>query len=131
MNQALEIDGVGFDDFDEDFVEDSALLAVKHSIDLAEDYWTTQDGERLKVSEMETTHVFNAMKMLFNSLAKRYGGEQVEPGKKWAFSMSDETKAKWIVRFDNELYKRTDLLPHYRKALEAMRSQILPKRLEG
>lgn len=45
---------------------------------LADEFrWTTMEGETLSVHEMETRHIFNSMKMIFNHIAHVYGGKPV------------------------------------------------------
>jgi len=39
--------------------------------------WTTAEGETMLLCDMETTHLFNSMKMCFNHLAVMWGGKPV------------------------------------------------------
>lgn len=39
--------------------------------------WRTMEGEVLTLAEMETKHIFNSMKMVFNHLAEEFGADPV------------------------------------------------------
>lgn len=39
--------------------------------------WRTREGVIMRLADMETSHVFNSMKMIFNHLAAAHGAEPV------------------------------------------------------
>jgi hypothetical protein len=46
--------------------------------EIATDFrWTTREGKQLRIEEMETSHIFNCVKMLFNHVAEAWGGHPV------------------------------------------------------
>lgn len=70
--------------------------------------WTTQDGDRIPVSKMRTTHLFYALRMIWNHTVpvamKLPGGEYRGPE-----SWSVENRRKAVVAFLAELNRRNDL----------------------
>jgi len=77
--------------------------------------WRTQDGQRLTLSEMETSHVFNCFKMAFNHVAVHYGGTPIRFTKEWPsyhkIAKEDPKQLAWLVWiFHTVLEKRTDMV---------------------
>lgn len=93
--------------------------------------WVTATGKRIPITQMGTTHLFNAMKMVFNHLAETYGGEPVWFQHKYTDVAREAVRAGnklacAVVMMLRELDTRDDLPPHYVLPLELMRAQ-LPK----
>lgn len=100
--------------------------------------WTTQDGQILRIREMETRHLFNAMKMCFNHLAEAHGGEPVWFTKVWSgCRVIAKGRPYWLARYVvamlRELDRRTDLPSPYQYPLQKIREQVFggPRRLEA
>lgn len=140
LNQAAEmgmdLDFEPWDDDDPKWEEDaepfdlSTTLAVRGRM-----LWVTQEGERMFISDMATTHLFNAMKMCFNHLAEAHGGVPVWFQQHWggaaAIARFNPTRlAAYVVGMLTELDRRNDLPAKYVRPLEEIRAQIMPKRLE-
>lgn len=97
--------------------------------------WITAEGERLPLTKMGTSHLFNAMKMCFNHLAERHGGQPIQFTKHWHGARQlavykPEVLATWVVAMLTELDRRRDIPFSLIKPLEEIRGQLMPKRLE-
>jgi hypothetical protein len=93
--------------------------------------WRTMEGELLALDQMETSHVFNSMKMIFNHLAKVWGGRPVWFTKEYSdYHERSETDparlAGLVVFFCNEITRRGDLPEKYREPFRAIVDQIVP-----
>lgn len=108
---------------------------MKHAGEIAESagfLWRTMEGETLALSEMETSHVFNAMKMVFNHLARVWGGRPVwftkQYGDYYANAQQDPARlAGLVVMFCNEIVRRGDLPEKYRDPFRTIIDQIVPR----
>lgn len=97
---------------------DIALIQLKNIF-----RWKTAKGELLTLAEMDTKHIFNAMKMIYNHLAEAYELPTV-----WFMNQySDYTVyaeeipqelALQICLFLNEIEDRGDLPEKYQKPYE-------------
>jgi hypothetical protein len=100
--------------------------------------WTTNEGERIPVYKMETSHLFNAMKMMFNHLAAEHGGQPVWFQKRYEGAQAmaraiPGTVAWWVVVMLAELGRRDDIPARYLSPLQEIREQVFggPDRLKG
>lgn len=98
--------------------------------------WTTAEGEKIPITDMDTKHLFNAMKMTFNHLASMQGGTPVWFNHEYcdfttAAITGPQRLARIVVAMLAELDRRNDLPLHYAAPLIAIRNQIQQKRLEG
>lgn len=72
-------------------------------------YWTTHKGQRLPLSKMATTHIFNTLRALYNAYAPP---ELQVPGKKWVFKkLTHEYLVVFIPAAFKELLSRSDFTP--------------------
>ena len=83
-------------------------------------YWKTAGGERIHVSEMETSHVYNTMKMLYNHLAYGTGLETFSFNKRYwdRNKISSKRKRKHLRKaaaFSVIIERRGDLPYEYEK----------------
>lgn len=94
--------------------------------------WRTMEGEVLTLDEMKTAHIFNSMKMIFNHLAKEWGGKPVWFTKQYGdyevrAAADPATLAGVVVRFLQEIEKRGDLPARYVEPYRAIVDQLRPK----
>lgn len=96
--------------------------------------WNTMQGEVLYLHEMETSHIFNSMKMIFNHVAEVYGGETVWFIKKY-YNYIEKAKeeperlVKLVALFCWEIERRGDLPDKYRTPYENIVRQLLGNKL--
>mgnify|MGYP003963164499 CR=1 FL=1 len=93
-------------------------MTLREKIDeYKEDFsWRTQDGDILLLEEMDTKHVFNSMKMIYNHLASRYNKETVWFTKfytDYAYDFDSFDMALTICIFYEEIEKRGNLPMKY------------------
>lgn len=77
--------------------------------------WHTQTGDKLKLSEMDTRHIFNSMKMLYNHFTLHYS--ELEPInftiKHRGFANKalsiPQTMLETLILFIAEIERRSDL----------------------
>lgn len=91
--------------------------------------WTTAQGKKIPINQMETTHLFNAMKMCFNHLAHVWGGIPI-----WFNHMYEDYLyeaefapnglATIVMAMLDELGRRTDIPEAYEKPLARIRQQV-------
>lgn len=91
--------------------------------------WTTAEGQAIRLGDMNTGHLFNSMKMLFNHLASVHGGQPV-----WFTHVYSDTTvgaltapkhfAKYVLAMLRIIEKRTDLPAHYAAPLAIIRAQV-------
>lgn len=98
--------------------------------------WITTEGQRLVIGEMDTKHLFNSMKMLFNHLAESWGGRPVWFQKRYPDTFRIARKqpkllAEFVCRAVVAIDARGDLPERYRQPyaeivgqLDAIRSTI-------
>lgn len=91
--------------------------------------WETQDGMNLKINEMHTSHIFNAMKMLFNHLAKVWNGKPILFTKEHRgcyVSAAEDPKqlAFYILYFIHHIEKRGDLKSYLKDAYIKILEQV-------
>ena len=96
--------------------------------------WVTAQGERIPITKMETTHLFNAMKMVFNHLAEAHGGMPVWFVRQYgdvarAAEIAPHVMAEMCAKMLAELDRRNDLPENYCLPLEQIRGQITNRRL--
>ena len=95
--------------------------------------WRIQDGRTLTIDEMETGHIFNSMKMIFNHLAEGHGGEPIWFQKKyinykdWAMTETREL-AFTVCLFCWVIEERDDLPAKYHEPYMRIVNQINPKK---
>lgn len=92
--------------------------------------WTTAEGERMPITAMATSHLFNAMKMVFNHIADVWGGEPVWFNHQYsdyttAALTGPHRLAQVVFTMLEELDRRKDLDPKYLEPLAAIRRQVL------
>jgi len=80
--------------------------------------WKTMEGQVLTMSEMETGHIFNSMKMIYNHIAEQYGCQLVWFTKKYPGynekARHDPKKLAMVVAlFCYEIERRGDLPNKY------------------
>ena len=81
--------------------------------------WKTRDGRQLKIQDMTTGHIFNAMKMIYNHLVEPIEGKSVWMQHRYTEMLQrasedfDETLAR-LLFFIYHLEVRGDLPAHYR-----------------
>ena len=80
--------------------------------------WVTAGGERLVIGEMDTKHLFNSMKMLFNHLAEAWGGHPVWFQKRyqdtaWMAREDPKPLAEFVCRAVVAINARGDLPERY------------------
>ena len=69
--------------------------------------WVTKEGRMLKPSEMETSHLFNSLLMIWNNTQpEEY---QIKPFKKWKLSDNTDYWMLSISQLGRELLNRDDL----------------------
>ncbi len=79
--------------------------------------WQTQEGEVLRVQDMQTSHIWNSFKMVWNHrVSPEY---RIIPFKKYkGIDKMSSARVKWIVQnLVNELGNRDDLTPFMKKTL--------------
>ncbi len=91
--------------------------------------WTTAQGVKIPITEMKTSHLFNAMKMTFNHLAVENGGAPVwfqhVYGDYLAKATAEPTNlARMVVLMLAEIQRRSDLPDEYQEPLRQIVSQI-------
>lgn len=96
--------------------------------------WRTMQGDVLYLHEMETGHIFNSMKMIFNHVAEVYGGETVWFTKHYINYIEkahDEPEhlVKLVALFCYEIEKRGDLPSKYKSPYENIVRQLLGNKL--
>jgi hypothetical protein len=104
-------------------------LAKRRLISERDLLWRTMEGETLRLRDMETKHLFNAMKMQFNHIAAMWGGEPVWFVHKYSDTMAHavsapQVLAKYVCAMLREIDRRDDLPAHYREPLALIRRQI-------
>lgn len=97
--------------------------------------WTCQDGRVMRIGDMETRHLFNSMKMIFNHLASMWGGEPVWFTKQYgdydrAAVSAPQRLALQVVQFCALIEKRGDLPVRYHKPYAQIRVQMKSKTKE-
>lgn len=75
--------------------------------------WTTQDGTVLKLSEMETSHIENCIKMLKSQIVDPYDVHGYENGAEYSFTHhqileDNERKEEKIKAFEGEISSRNN-----------------------
>lgn len=94
--------------------------------------WRTSQGTFLSLDQMETRHVFHAMKMCFNHLSN--AGVPISPvlfTKRWAIGTqatgpySPHWLAWHVVFFILEIDRRGDLFPQFAAAYTLIRQQVI------
>ena len=84
--------------------------------------WKTQKGETKLIEEMETSHIFHSLRMLWNHLAP--ASYQLRPFKRYSLSMSTSYMKRSILAFLGELRKRKDLTQDQEATLYFMKITI-------
>ena len=92
--------------------------------------WRTQDGRLLYLHEMDTKHIFNSMKMIFNHIAEAYGATPIwyqhsYSGYKQAAKDRPKDLARTVVLFCCEIERRGDLPIKYLPPYAQIMKQIL------
>jgi hypothetical protein len=98
--------------------------------------WKTIEGKILKLHEMETSHIFNSMKMIFNHLAEANGGKPVNFANKYSlYKILAKTEinklAAQVMLFIEEIERRGDLPEQYKRAYANITYQIFYDKQEN
>lgn len=93
--------------------------------------WQCMDGRILTLDEMETKHIFNSMKMIFNHLAEAHGGEPVWFERHYEVyeemcERFPQAQAEIIMLFLIEIERRGDLPEFYHEPYRQIKEQIVP-----
>ena len=91
--------------------------------------WRTMEGDVLTLDEMDTKHLFNSLKMIYNHLAARHGKETVWFNNIYsdyldAAVVIPEKLALDIIVFYQEIENRNDLPEKYWEAYEKIIEQL-------
>lgn len=94
--------------------------------------WTTADGHNIAIEDMETKHLFCAMKMNFNHFASMWGGRPVWFTKQYSDYTNravsgPERLVTNVALMLRELDRRNDLPEIYRQPLAEIKAQIAAK----
>jgi hypothetical protein len=78
--------------------------------------WTTVEGKKIPLKQMETKHLFNSMKMIYNHVALNYnrkviGSFKFQPGKAKSIAKNPAPFIKTCLIFINELEHRN--IPYF------------------
>ena len=103
---------------------------MKQTKELTQFLWRTMDGRTLTLAQMETKHIFNSMKMIFNHIAEAHGGHPVWFTKKYSDYARDcrtnpKTHAETVAFFIFEIDRRGDLPEKYQLAYQDIKNQIV------
>ena len=96
--------------------------------------WKTAKGEILLLSQMETKHIFNCAKLLFNHVAELYGGKEINRTRHipvWS-EKAQRDPIEFLQPFKvfyEEIERRGDLPDEYRVAWERIKAQFEKERL--
>lgn len=92
--------------------------------------WKTREGVVMRLCEMETSHVFNSMKMVFNHLATAHGGKPI-----WFQNQYSDYKARavkessflgaLVVFLCGEIVRRGNLPEKYREPFNLILDQVV------
>lgn len=93
--------------------------------------WKTMEGNLLTLAEMKTSHIFNAMKMIFNHLAALHGGNPIWFEKKYIdYKEKAKTQPNYlaalILFFIQEIEQRKNLPDKYKTPYLQILNQIEP-----
>jgi hypothetical protein len=91
--------------------------------------WKTMTGQVLSLDEMETSHIYQSMKMIFNHLAEAWGGDPVNFTRHHRVYQKvcrekPVAHAELVVMFLKEIDRRGDLPEKYWSDFEAIKCQI-------
>lgn len=91
--------------------------------------WRTKEGEIITIEDMDSKHLFNSMKMIFNHLAMMWGGRPVWFTKQYSDYVQGavtgpEELARQVMVLMRELDRRTDLPEIYHEPLAEIKAQI-------
>ena len=98
-------------------------VPFKASLPDREWFWRTHDGEKLRPSEMKTSHLFYTLRMIWNHRMP----EEMQVGRnvrRWILTQPREYLAEAIIRIGRELSSRNDLPSWMRRELEEMASHF-------
>lgn len=97
-----------------------ALQRVDNSLPCESFKWRTARGEKLHVSSMKTSHLFNTLKMIWNNFMPTEA--RVHPIKLYSFSdfYTEQYLEDAIVSICKELFSRQDLNTWQLKILNKM-----------
>jgi hypothetical protein len=94
--------------------------------------WGCQNGRVLQIHEMETTHLFNTMKMIFNHLTEAFGNcEPVWPTRVYEGFLEicreqgkpPKTLAKTVLYLQYHLERRNNLPLHLQRPFQQIKDQ--------
>jgi hypothetical protein len=88
--------------------------------------WKTSDGRELSVDKMETTHLFNTVKMIWNHYCPE--DLQIRPFKRWRINLPHDYLAESVRAMLVELSLRDDVTEEMIYEISLMR--LNRKRLE-
>lgn len=93
--------------------------------------WKCMDGRIMTLEEMDTKHMFNSMKMIFNHLAEAHGGEPVWFERHYAVyeemcERFPQAQAEIVMLFLVEIERRGDLPEFYHEPYKLIKEQIVP-----
>jgi hypothetical protein len=95
--------------------------------------WRAMDGRVYKLADMETSHVFNSMKMIFNHLAEIYGARPIWFTKRYSTTegyfadirVDPKPLASTVGMFVREIERRGDLPQRYLQPYREILEQIV------
>lgn len=91
--------------------------------ELAEPYkWKCNDGRRLTVQEMETKHLFNTIKMIWNHCCP--ANLQLTPFKQWNLNIEPNYAKHGVQLMLEELATRKDIKPYMLDSLKKMQEGL-------
>lgn len=97
--------------------------------------WNTMDGFTLSVEEMDTGHLFNSLKMLYNHFAREYGLETVWFKQRYydiAYQVHHlpEVTLQTMLAMGTELVKRKDFPEKYEFPMSVIVQNLTKKRIK-
>lgn len=98
--------------------------------------WRTMEGEILTLAEMDTKHIFNSMKMIFNHLAQEFNAQPVWFNHRYSdyqhsAARNPEGLAWQVLVFIAEIESRGDLSTKYAEPYQTICEQVFgPMRLK-
>lgn len=83
--------------------------------------WTTQTGEQIAVCDMETSHLFNTVRMIFNHSVPH--AFRIEGGR-YDLRVPAQVRAEALRSMLIELSSRNDLTYYHKRRLQHMASVV-------
>ncbi len=81
--------------------------------------WRTKAGQEIPIVEMQTSHLFFSVRMIFNhTVPEKY---RLPGGERHNYGLSKERSADFMEALLNELMNREDLEPRHEKQLKRIK----------